>query len=135
MNTVLMAADALVASLLADLAALAAASQTLVAEMVVGPGGVPLIVLGLLGVGILAVDVVRLGVRLMRRLPGARGGAPACAASRTARARALAGAGATLPEIARRTGLARDALTLIVVGPADAASPVGAPPRLLDTAA
>jgi hypothetical protein len=112
--------------LAADLGSLAAAVQEMAAEIVAGPGGVPLIVLGLLGVAILVFDIARALARAAARVVRGREAKRIVATSRATEARALAGSGATLAEIARRTGLARDALAMIVAGDPAAATPPAA---------
>jgi hypothetical protein len=82
-------------------------------EIIAGPGGVLVLVLGILGVCVLAYDLVWLA----RRMAAGRLGRRAPAPSRAVRARGLLELGAGPAEIARAVGLPRDALALVTPVP------------------
>jgi len=102
-------------------------AREVIAEMIASRGGIGLLVVGGLGVIVLAFDAARVVARLIGRTGG-----PATASrsrvSRSAQARALAVAGAAPTEILQRTGLSRDALALVTTGAApEASAPAEAP--------
>jgi hypothetical protein len=99
----------------AGLSIVVAAAETVIGrfhqtalDVIAGPGGVLVLALGVLGLAVLVLDAALIGVRTVRRfLARRRPSNPA------ARARGLASLGAAPAEIARATGLPRDALLLV----------------------
>jgi hypothetical protein len=78
-------------------------------EIIAGPGGVLLLVLGILGMCVLAYDLFWLARRVVAGWLGRRMPVP----TREARVRGLLRLGAAPAEIARAVGLPRDALALV----------------------
>jgi hypothetical protein len=81
-------------------------------EIIAGPGGALVLVLGVAGVAVLVHDAVRIAHRLVRGWLHRRRPPQ----TRELRARGLLSLGAAPAEIARAIGLPRDALTLVVPG-------------------
>jgi hypothetical protein len=90
--------------------------QETAVEIIAGPGGPILLSVGILGIALLAFEVLLLMVRVARRSLDRR----KPISTPADRARGLASLGAAPAEISRATGLPRDVLTLVAP---DAVSP------------